>query len=495
MLLNTSRRIALFLLVSATVLAATASAQGPDRDHPKLDAALAARVRNGDSNWQRVIIRTMPDEMSAVTAALLARGYGVASKHPIISALTAEVPVGQLEALSRLPAVISMSLDAVVTGTQTATDTYTLRGTLGLRSQTQSGNRVGVAIIDSGLEGGPEFDNRITGFYDFTRGGQTAPPTDAYGHGTHIAGLIAGNGDLSQKRYRGVAPKAKLVVLKVLDANGAGRTSDVISAIEFVTSQRARLGVDVINLSLGHPIYEPAGQDPLVQAVEAAVRAGIVVVAAAGNHGVSTKTGQAGYAGVVSPANAPSAITVGVVKTFDTTTRLDDRIPDYSSRGPSWYDGYAKPDLVAPGHALVSTAATSSALFLDNPALRVGNSYLRLSGTSMATGVVTGTVALILEANRLAFPTTPPLTPNAIKAILQFTAFRMRDDQGAAYDYLTQGAGVINPVGAIELASKIDTSRPVSSWWLAGGVDTATVLEGEMWSWAENIVCGYNVGG
>ena len=112
------------------------------------------------------------------------------------------------------------------------------------------------------------------------RAGVAASPTDDYGHGTHVAGLIAGSGDLSSgKRYRGVAPKARLIALKVLDQNGAGNTSDVISAIEFVTANKDQLGVDVINLSLGHPIYEPAATDPLVQAVEAAVRAGIVVVA------------------------------------------------------------------------------------------------------------------------------------------------------------------------------------------------------------------------
>ena len=117
-----------------------------------------------------------------------------------------------------------------------------------------------------------------------------------------MAGLIAGNGDLSAgKRYRGVAPKARLVALKVLDENGAGNTSDVIGAIEFVTAYKDRLGIDVINLSLGHPIYEPAATDPLVQAVEAAVRAGIVVVVSGGNFGVSPFTGLPGYAGILSP--------------------------------------------------------------------------------------------------------------------------------------------------------------------------------------------------
>src|SRR5262249_2805744 len=138
---------------------------------------------------------------------------------------------------------------------------------------------------------------------------------------------IAGNGNPRRIKvhvYRGVAPKARIVSLKVLDRHGAGLTSDVIDAIEFAVQNRERLKIDIINLSLGHPIYEPRATDPLVQAVEAAVRAGIVVVASAGNFGKNPATGVAGYAGITSPGNAESAITVGAVDTRDTVSRLDD---------------------------------------------------------------------------------------------------------------------------------------------------------------------------
>ena len=302
--------------------------------------------------------------------------------HGLINALTVSIPIDEIEALSRQSSVLSVSVDAVVTADQ-SDSSYTLRSTLGLPAQSPAGNRIGVAIVDSGIEPGPEFGDRLVGFYDFTNGGRTAQPTDGYGHGTHVAGIIAGDGGLSQKRYRGVAPKARVTGFKVLDKNGTGLTSDVISAIEYATEHRDSLGIDIINLSLGHPIYEPAASDPLVQAVETASRAGIVVVTSAGNYGINPATGLPGYAGVVSPANAPSAITVGAVKTSDTNARLDDRVAPYSSRGPTWYDGMAKPDLVAPGQGLVSVAALDSTLYLNNPDLRVGDSYLSLSGTSM----------------------------------------------------------------------------------------------------------------
>jgi serine protease AprX len=488
MYLKILRTQATFLLLAVLILPATAAqAQPPQLVVSKLDALLSARVLAGDSGTERVIIRTTSDGIPGLTTALEASGNPVLLVHPMINALTARVPVAALQGISHLPFVVSISIDAIVLAEATSTEDSTLRGTLGLPVQSPTGNRVGVAVIDSGLEAGPEFDDRIGGFYDFTQGGAAASPADNYGHGTHVAGLIAGDGILSAKRYRGVAPKARLIALKVLNQNGAGNTSDVISAIEFATTNRVRLGVDIINLSLGHPIYEPAATDPLVLAVEAAVRTGIVVVIAAGNYGISPYTGQPAYAGILSPGNAPSAITVGSVKGFDTNIRSDDRVATYSSRGPTWYDAIAKPDLVASGHGLVAAAAKSSTLYLEHPELRVGDSYLRLSGTSMAAAVVTGTAALIVEANRTAFPGAP-LTPNAVKAILEFTALRTLDDQGVEYDHLTQGAGSVNPAGAIDLAARIDASMSVSSWWLTSGVNPWTTIDGEILSWTQNII-------
>lgn len=138
-------------------------------------------------------------------------------------------------------------------------------------------------------------------------------------------------------------------MLKALDKSGAGYTSDVIRAVDFAVANRAKLGIDIINLSLGHPIYEPAATDPLVQAVERAARAGVIVVAAADNLGWNPETGLTGYAGITSPGNAPSAITTGALQTGTTVKRSDERIPDYGSAGPTWYVAFVKPDLIAAG--------------------------------------------------------------------------------------------------------------------------------------------------
>ena len=265
---------------------------------------------------------------------------------------------------------------------------------------TLTGAGVTVAVIDSGLFQDGGGSTRIKTTRDFTTGNSSPAsrsPIDGYGHGTHVAGLIGSD----KAEVKGVAPGVKFVSLRVLNDSGSGSTSSVIDAIQWAVNNRATYGIDVMNLSLGHPIYEPAATDPLVQAVEAAVRAGIVVVVSAGNVGTKAD-GTVGYAGITSPANAPSAITVGAAKTFDTTRRTDDLIADYSSRGPTWYDAYAKPDVIAPGHRMLAAATPDEFLYVTYPTLRGpslgGRAYIRLSGTSMAAGVVSGTVALMIES-------------------------------------------------------------------------------------------------
>ena len=308
---------------------------------------------------------------TALREFLAARGYLIRGDHPSIDAFAIDVPAADLEALAGNPDVAGLSSDAIVRPTGTAAsgswlapESSFLRATLGLSSSAPLGLGVGVAVIDSGIQPSLDFIGRIGGFYDLSHGDiRRALPYDDYGHGTHVAGLIGGNGFGSGLQYQGVAPGVRFVVFKVLDGTGQGLTSDVVRAIEFIAANRRLLRVDVINLSLGHPIFEPAATDPLVQAIEKASRAGLVVVAAGGNFGLNPTTGQPGYAGITSPGNAPSAITVGALQTQGTVTRSDDRVAPFSSRGPSWYDAYAKPDVLAPGDRLVSDAAPGSTLF------------------------------------------------------------------------------------------------------------------------------------
>lgn len=348
------------------------------------------------------------------------------------------------------------------------------------RGHTDGSDSVGVAVIDSGIEAGPDFDDRITAFYDFTQGDiRVTAPSDEYGHGTHIAGLIGSS-------YVGVNPNARLIGLKVLNARGRGTTGNVLRAIEFAIANRKQLDIQILNISLGHPIYEPAATDPLVQAVEHAVREGLVVVVSAGNVGINRRTGLPGYAGIMSPANSPSAISVGAVKTFDTTSRDDDRVAPYSSRGPSWYDGFAKPDLVAPGDNLLSIAAANSTLRIAQEKRGNTGDYMRLSGTSMAAGVMSGVAGLVLQTN-------PGLTPNALKAVLEYSAISVHDDAGQPFNALTQGAGEVNAAGAMTLVDAIDPLAPVGSRWLMSEVMPSTTIGTQTYAWSQEIIWGNHI--
>jgi serine protease AprX len=500
--------IVLSLLLPATGTAGNGASSG------KLDRVLAGGSSQGS---QRVIIRTRPGAQGSIRHKLERNGDRVHKEHRLVHAVSARVSREQLAALAADPDVESVSVDAVVRAHSTLslsslTSTPTLKDSLGI-ADWFSGAGVAVAVIDSGIAPISDLGTRLVGFYDFTygRAGAASAPYDEYGHGTHIAGLIASSGVSSTKHsYEGVAPGAKLLGVKVLDRNGAGYTSDVISALELVVANKDRFGIRVVNLSLGHPIYESAATDPLVQAVESAVRSGLIVVVAAGNYGTNPVTGAAGYGGITSPGNAPSAITVGAANTKGTVHRNDDRVAAYSSRGPSWYDGIAKPDLLAPGDSLISNEVDGSTLAALYPGLIIesgSSKFLRLSGSSMATAVVSGLVAVMLDANqaaayqrwsstrgrKAAYVAPPRLTANAVKAMLQYSATPLRDAAGQPYDHLTQGTGLVNGFGAVNLAYYTDTAQPTGAYWSIQYVTPLTIFGGLPEGWAQAGIWGTRI--
>jgi len=315
------------------------------------------------------------------------------------------------------------------------------------------GGGVRVAVVDSGVQ--PHADlpaSRIAAFVDFVNGRQL--PYNDYGHGTHVAGIIAGSGRSSAGRFTGAAPGSEIVALKVLDAEGTGQTSTVLAALDWVEDNAAAYRIRVVNLSIGHPVHEAAADDPLVAMVERLSRRGIVVVASAGNLGFDTASGATVYQSITSPGNAPSATTVGAAHTHGSDARSDDTVAPFSSHGPTAFDGLAKPDLVAPGQAVVSLAAGGSTLHASYPQFEVEPGYFRLNGTSMAAPVVAGAAALMLDGN-------PALTAHTEKAVLQFTAQAL-----PGIDALTQGAGALKAAGAARLAHLIDPDRRLNRYWL-----------------------------
>ena len=410
---------------------------------------------------------------------------------PVVSAWASR---SALQYLASDPRVTRISRDHKVQGSLNTTARaigadLAWAGSIGQPAVT--GNGVRVAVLDSGMADEGDVHDAVIKSVRFVEG----DTKDQYGHGTHVAGIIAGNGSHSKdyaEVYKGIAPSAKIINLKVLDETGAGLTSDVLAGLSWCLTNRVRYNIRVINLSLGHPVYESYKTDPLCQMVEKCVRSGMVVVVAAGNSGKASD-GSPIYGGITSPANDPAVITVGAVDTHGTAFRSDDTVASYSSRGPTPIDGVIKPDLVAPGNRLIAKAEDHSALFKNYPGNRVvkrdnkpGIDYFVLSGTSMAAPVVSGTVALMLEAN-------PSLTPNGVKAILAYTAERM-----ATPHILAQGNGYLNAEGAVRLAFAISqTSNLIAagSRWISNSesLQPWSMIQGDAVLWGDTVLWGDGV--
>jgi serine protease AprX len=472
----------------------------------KRDEALEHKLKttSGNSEYQ-VIVETV--DHRGVSSDLAIRLAGGRPGRVLVSfpGQVAVVTAKELKKLERHPLVKRVYLDRETAGemnlTSVVTGARTVQSLMGY-----DGAGVGVAVVDSGVTSwhddltyqGSDPSVRLSGgqrvakFVDFVK--RASGPYDEHGHGTHVAGIIAGNGYDSFGARAGIAPAAHLVSLKVLDADGVGTISQVIAAIDWIVANKAAYNIRVANLSVGAAVTSSYWADPLTLAAKRAVDSGIVVVAAAGNFGKNT-AGEPQYGAITAPGNAPWVLTVGASTTQGTLDQADDAVAGYSSRGPSAIDYLAKPDLVAPGSGIVSLAAPGTTLYSTKAAYLVAGTrvtankpYLSLTGTSMAAPVVSGTVALMLQAN-------PSLTPNAVKAILEYTA---RFD--AAYNALTEGAGFLNSYGAVQLAryfrSHPTGSRyPTSTTWskqfiwgnqrLKGGVLMPTAN-----AWALNIVWG-----
>ena len=430
---------------------------GADR---KLDKVLD--VRADQPGKSQVIVTLKPG--GDVSTDVKQVGGKLGRKLSLINGQVVELPNGMLRRLANHPAVASVHYDRPTGGHMNRVGV-----TVGARAVERDlgfdGAGIGVAVVDSGVTSWHDDltysgtssavlttnGQRVAAFVDFVQG--RTSPYDDHGHGTHVSGIIAGNGYDSRGARAGIAPAAHLVSLKVLDNYGRGRISDVIAALGWIVQNRSAYNIRVVNLSVGAAVTESYKTDPLTLAAKHAVDAGLVVVSAAGNLGKDA-LGQPQYGGITAPGNAPWVLTVGASSTEGTPTRVDDVIALYSSRGPTAIDFAAKPDLVAPGTGVVSLSDPTSTLYTTKSAYLLKGSvstsykpYLSLSGTSMAAPVVTGTVALMLQAN-------PTLTPNLVKAILQYTA------QKYSYNSLTQGAGFLNTRGATQLARFFATAQP-----------------------------------
>ena len=305
-----------------------------------------------------------------------------------------------------------------------------------------TGRGVGVAVVDSGVYAHPDLAGRIVAAIDFTSLAPTVsnvPLSDLGGHGTHVAGLIAGDGTRSAGLYTGVAPNANIIDVRVIDANGSSNVSIILRGLQWVLANRTTYNIKVLNMSLGATPTGSYKSDLMATAAEILNFAGVNVVVSAGNTGPLAGT-------ITTPATDPYVITVGALDDNATPLLADDLMATFSARGRTLFDKIAKPDLVAPGRKMVSLRSPGSeldTLFPDRQVTVLGSAssdYYRLSGTSMAAPVVAGTIALMYERN-------PNLTPAQVKKRLKSTVTPLVF--GTTLDH---GAGLVNAYRATSSA-------------------------------------------
>jgi serine protease AprX len=404
-----------------------------------LGAAAAGAAPSGPE--ASVIIRHQVGAETLAELSVERLGGEVGRDLDLIDSFTAEVPADAVARLQRAPGVAEVTPDGSVhlQGSRWRPDKDRDRGSLArmlrnadvdeVRSESLTGRGVTVALIDSGVAPVDALDDpgKVVNGPDLSFESQVPGVRylDTFGHGTHMAGIIAGK----DSGFSGVAPDARLLSLKVATADGATDVSQVIAALDWVVQHRRDEGMDVrvINLSFGTDSAQPYTLDPLAHAAEVAWRRGIVVVVSAGNNGNATER-------LTDPAFDPFVIAVGASDDLGTDSPEDDTVTEFSNRGSV----ERTPDLVAPGRSVHSLRVPGSYLDEAYPSARVATAdgseprYFRGSGTSQSAAFVSGAAALLLQQR-------PELTPDQVKALLTSTA-----DPLAGTDRRLQGAGLVD---------------------------------------------------
>ena len=519
------------LLATGMALASTSPSARQNGRFSNIGSELAgymAKAKQGSANGKtvRVIVQYKHIPTAVHYSTMKGRGARLHTTLHMISGAAFTIPVNVLPALEADPEIKSVTIDHPIAVMDDLTNSAT--GVSSAWNAGFTGAGIGVAVIDSGInDSHPDLwdsthtSSRVLYHQDFTGTATTnsnGAKYDLYGHGTHVAGIIAGNGYLSGGHYSGVAPEASLIDLRALDANGAGTDSTVIAAIQQAITLKNAYNIRIINLSLGRGIPASYTQDPLCQAVEAAWKNGIVVVVAAGNLGRLSVYGSNGFGTITAPGNDPFVITVGATKSNGSATPQAETKASYSSKGPTTYDHVLKPDLMAPGSAIVSLAAPGATLEASYPNDVVAGTdgkadYFTLSGTSMATPAVAGAAALMLEEQNT-------LTPDQVKARLMKTAYKMGMFSTSAYvphlfmsfvdfyDLFSVGSGLLNvqaatantdlaPAGVGSALSPYavynQQTGVVSLIYGNGTVSSTSVVWGSSVVWGTSVVWGSNL--
>jgi subtilisin family serine protease len=489
-----------------TGYAAAAPSRGVVKPKEKLSSDLRERVRNARADERiTLIVQAKGEPTASQDEDISIRGGRVKQQFDNLNMRVVELPANAVESLAARSDVEYVSPEREIEASGHIVKTMAADNLMPVSGGgSLNGTGIGIAVFDSGIDSThlsftSGKTSRVAKSVDFTGQGIT---NDPYGHGTHVAATMAGNGGVvtvvngATNTYQGPAWGAQIISLRVLDSRGKGTLTGLLNAVDWLMANRATYNIRVANLSLGMAAIDSYMKDPACKAVRRMVDAGVVVVVAAGNNGKNA-TGQKLYGAIHSPGNEPSAITVGASNTYGTDARNDDTVATYSSRGPTrsysvdalgikHYDNLIKPELVAPGNKIVSAQGASNYLYSQYPQL---NSYtsanakvMYMSGTSVAAPVVAGAVAQILQAN-------PKLTPNMIKLCLMYTA-----QQLPGFNMFEQGTGELNVRGATDLAKAIRTDLTATTTLGTSLLKTSTppsqqtLILGAVYKWSQGII-------
>ena len=432
---------------------ASGSDNGPPVRSPrdKMSGPVAALAAAGGPGLVDIVVRYAEQPALFDDEYVSALGGEVIRSYETLDMRAIRIPALSLEALAVEENVDWLSVDDTVSFTSVASRSAANVPAAGSINAGYSGSSVGIAVLDTGVALHTDLAAQIVQ-YSFLNGRyprperddgkivslRDQPRQDLFGHGTHVAGILVGNGEDSNNDYTGSASGATVLSLQVLDQNGGGSMSDVMAALDWLLVYGKYFDIRVVNLSLGKSISESNTTDPLVLAVEKLWDAGMVVVVAGGNDG------HGGSMTITSPGNSRKVITVGSLTDNGTGTNFsDDYVSTFSSMGPTVGDFVLKPDLVAPGNRVVAAVDPGAYLAKYLPDRVKGckkslctSKYLEMSGTSMATPMVSAAVARMLDKD-------PTLSPATVKARL------MRSARKIAADAASAGAGLLDVDAAL----------------------------------------------
>jgi len=437
---NRFTQIALIVTMLVTLIGSTHQAGSTAKAQPQL-----IQLAQNEPNHTVSVIIQKQGKTDAPEEQVAKLGGKVTRDLSIINAFSAELTAETAIELSRAKAVRWVSLNADMASTickecintRNLASSYigTIRADKVWKYSTRlQGQGIGIAIVDSGVDVNKDLItnrgvNRVVADVRFNSD-DNQTTSDGFGHGTHIAGIVGGDGSESHGRYIGVAPMVNIINVKVCNDDGSTKAADIIQGLQWVLENKDEYNIHVVNLSLNSTVAESYHTSPLDAAVEILWFNNIVVVASAGNQANGI---------LYPPANDPFIITVGATDDQGTTSLNDDFVTSFSAYGTT-LDGVTKPDLVAPGKNIVAQLVnTDMVLAIEHPDNVVSRTYFRMSGTSVSAPMVSGAVAILLQSE-------PELNPDQVKYRLMFTA----NDTWNGYSSEKAGAGYLDVFAAIK---------------------------------------------